>query len=315
MTDAGGKRSPIPDEEIGFVGLGVMGQPMALNMVSAGIKMIAWNRTPDRAEALREAGAAIATSVDQVFERARIVIAMLFNEAALDSVLQCGTPEFSRLVAGKIIISMGSNSPEYSRALSAAVMAAGGRYVEAPVSGSRKPAETGELVSMVGGEEELAREISPILVPMCKAIIYCGDVGNALFMKLSVNLYLNTMLAGLAEAIHFADQAGLDLTKFAEVIASGPMACDVTRVKIPKLIERNFSVQAATRDAYNSTRLIAGAARSARIASPLLDLSSVLYKEAIDLGNGNLDMVSVIRAMEARTVLHAAQIIVDGGTG
>lgn len=301
MTDARGKLSPIPDEEIGFVGLGVMGQPMALNMVNAGIKLIAWNRTPDRAEVLRDAGATITAGVDQVFERARIVIAMLFNEAALDAVLRRGTPEFSQLVAGKIIISMGSNSPEYSRALSAAVMAAGGRYVEAPVSGSRKPAETGQLVSMLGGEQELAREIGPLLAPMCKAIIYCGEVGNALLMKLAVNLYLNTMLVGLAEAIHFADQVGLDLTKFAEAIGSGPMASDVTRVKIPKLIERDFAVQAATRDAYNSTRLIADAARNARIASPLLDLSSALYKEATDFGSGNLDMVSVIQAIEART--------------
>lgn len=159
MTDAKGRRSPILDEEIGFVGLGVMGQPMALNMVNAGIRLIAWNRTPDRAQVLREAGATIAASVDQVFERARIVIAMLFNEAALDEVLQRGTPEFARLVAGKIIVSMGSNSPEYSRSLSAAIGAAGGCYVEAPVSGSRKPAECGQLVSMIGGEQELAREI------------------------------------------------------------------------------------------------------------------------------------------------------------
>jgi len=308
MTDASGKRCPIPDEAIGFVGLGVMGQPMALNMVNAGIKLICWNRTLDRTEVLREAGAKIATSVDQVFERARIVIVMLFNEAALDAVLQRGYPEFSQLVAGKVIVSMGSNSPEYSRALSSEVMAAGGRYVEAPVSGSRKPAESGQLVSMIGGEQKLVEEISPLLKPMCKTIIYCGDVGNALLMKLAVNLYLNTMLVGLAEAIHFADQVGLDLAKFSEAIGSGPMACDVTRVKIPKLIERDFSVQAATSDAYNSTRLIADAARNARIVSPLLDLSSMLYKEAADLGNGNLDMVSVIRAIEARSLMNGIKL-------
>lgn len=304
MTDSRGKQNPIFDEEIGFIGLGVMGQPMALNMVNAGIKLIAWNRTPGHTEALREAGATIATSVDQVFERARIVIAMLFNEAALDAVLQRDTSEFSRLIAGKVIVSMGSNSPEYSRSLSAAVLAAGGRYIEAPVSGSRKPAEAGQLVSMTGGDQDLVGEITPLLQPMCKAIIYCGAVGNALLMKLAVNLYLNTMLVGLAEAIHFADQAGLDLRKFAEAIGAGPMACDVTRVKIPKLIERDFSVQAAIRDAYNSTCLISDAARNARVASPLLDLSSLLYKEAADLSQGDLDMVSVIQAIEARSKEH-----------
>ena len=89
----------------------------------------------------------------------------------------------------------------------------------------------------------------------------CGPVGSGLLMKLAVNLYLDTMLVGLAEAVHFADRNGLDLNTFQAVIDSGPLASDVTRVKIPKLINRDFSVQAATTDAYANTRLIADAAR------------------------------------------------------
>ena len=120
-------------------------------------------------------------------------------------------------------------------------------------------------------------------------------------MKLAINLDLNTMLVGLAEAVHFARRYGLDLDAFKTAIDSGPMASDVTRVKIPKLVMRDFSVQAATADALNSTRLIADAARAAGAVSPLLDLSSTLYDESVRLGNGRLDMVSVIEAIEART--------------
>jgi 3-hydroxyisobutyrate dehydrogenase len=136
---------------------------------------------------------------------------------------------------------------------------------------------------------------------MCREAVLCGEVSQALLMKLAVNLYLNTMLAGLAEASHFADRHGLDLHRFQAAIDAGPMACDVTRVKIPKLVSRDFSVQAASSDAYNSTRLVAEAARAARLATPLLDLSSALYRETVALGNGRLDMVSVVSAIEART--------------
>jgi 3-hydroxyisobutyrate dehydrogenase len=287
--------------EVGFIGLGVMGQPMALNMVKAGTKLIVWNRTINRTDTLLAAGATVASSIEEVFSRAHIVIFMMVNEAALDTVLQRGTPEFAKLIEGHIVVSMGSNAPDYSRALSDEIVVAGGRYVEAPVSGSRKPAEEGELVSMLGGDPSTIEEIRPLLAPMCRETVICGPVGSALLMKLAVNLYLNTMLAGLAEAVHFADAQGLDLTTFKVAINSGPMACDVTRVKIPKLIIRDFSVQAATADAYNSTQLIASAARAAGLATPLLDLSRDLYKESVELGNGRLDMISVLESIEQRT--------------
>jgi 3-hydroxyisobutyrate dehydrogenase len=120
-------------------------------------------------------------------------------------------------------------------------------------------------------------------------------------MKLAVNLYLDTMLAGLAEAVHFADRQGLDLHTFQAAIDSGPMASNITGIKITKLIARDFSVQAASSDAYANTLLIAAEARAAAIASPLLDLASQLYGETVSLGNSRQDMISVLQAIEART--------------
>ncbi|MDR6900736.1 NAD(P)-dependent oxidoreductase [Rhizobium miluonense] len=290
-----------PGEKIGFVGIGVMGQPMALNLAKAGTRLVVWNRSPAAADPLREAGATVAVSVEEVFERTRIVILMLVNETVLDEVLRRGTPDFAKLVAGHIVVSMGSNPPDYSRGLAADILAAGGRYVEAPVSGSRKPAETAQLVALLGGDADTVVEVRPLLAPMCRETILCGPVGNALLMKLTVNLYLCTMLAGLAEASHFAERNGLDLETFQAAIDSGPMASDLTRVKIPKLVSRDFSVQAATADAFNSTKLIAEAARAVGMASPVLDVCRTLYGESVELGNGRLDMVSVVAAIEART--------------
>ncbi len=289
-------------EPVGFIGLGVMGQPMALNLARAGTDLVVWNRSPERAEPLLAAGATLAPSVDEVFARTRVVIVMLVDEQVTDDVLGRGTPGFADRVSGHVIAAMGSTAPGYSRGLAAEVCQAGGCYVEAPVSGSRKPAEAGELVAMLGGDPDTVAEVRPLPAPMCRETVLCGPVGSGLLMKLAVNLYLDTMLVGLAEAVHFADRNGLDLATFQAAIDSGPMASDVTRVKIPELVTRDLSVQAATADAYANTRLIADAARAVGMASPLLDLSSDLYGESVALGNGRLDMVSVIEAIEARTV-------------
>lgn len=289
------------EEKVGFVGLGVMGQPMALNLAKAGARLIVWNRTPERTDPLRNVGAVVAHSVDEVFAGSRIVILMLINETVIDAVLGRRTSGFAELVGDHVVVSMGSIAPDYSRALAADVQAAGGRYVEAPVSGSKKPAEAGELVALLGGEPDAIGEVSPLLGPMCRQALACGPVGSGLLMKLAVNLYLDTMLAGLAEAVHFADRQGLDLHTFQAAIDSGPMASNITGIKIPKLITRDFSVQAATSDAYANTLLIAAEARAAGIASPLLDLASQLYGETVSLGNSRQDMISVLQAIEART--------------
>ncbi|MDN7177026.1 NAD(P)-dependent oxidoreductase [Caballeronia sp. SEWSISQ10-4 2] len=301
MTSTTESAGPRAQDEVGFIGLGGMGQPMAMNLAKAGTKLVVWNRSAERAEPLRAIGVQVGESADEVFRRTETVIVMLSDSGAIDSVLGSGTPAFASRVAGHTIVSMSSVAPDYSRGLAASIHAAGGRYVEAPVSGSRKPAEAGQLVSLLGGDPETIAKIRPMLAPMCRATVICGPVGNALLMKLAVNLYANTMLVGLSEAMHFADRNGLDLNTFKAAIDSGPMACDVTRVKIPKLVERDFAVQAATADAFTSCQLIADAARAAGIASPLLDLSRKLYGESVDLGNGRLDMMSVIRSIEART--------------
>lgn len=126
----------------GFVGLGVMGQPMALNMARAGFPLLVWNRTPARAEPLVAAGTDVARDVDDVFARTSAVLLMLANGKVLDTTLGRGTSRFEALVRNHLVVSTGTTSPEYSAGLAADVVAAGGRYVEAPVSGSRSRPRT-----------------------------------------------------------------------------------------------------------------------------------------------------------------------------
>jgi 3-hydroxyisobutyrate dehydrogenase len=286
---------------VGFIGLGVMGQPMALNLVRAGTPLVVWNRSAVRAEPVRAAGASVAASPAEVFDRAHVVILMLADGAAVDAVLGRGTPDFRAHVARHTIVQMGTTSSDYSQAFAADVDAAGGRYVEAPVSGSRGPAEAGELVAMLAGEREAIDEVRPLLRPMVRAEFVCGPVPTGQLTKLAVNLFGNTMVACLAEAVHFAGRHDLDLRQLLAVLDAGPMASSVSRVKGKKLATGDFAVQASSSNVLENTRLIVEAARQAGLASPLLDVCHVLFAETVALGYGQADVAAVIRALEART--------------
>ena len=287
---------------VGFLGLGVMGQPMAANLARAGTDLIVWSRSPRPVPP----GARQAGSPAEVFDRADVVILMLAGAPAIDAVLGRGTPAFAALVAGRLLVPMGTTAPEYSAGLAADVRAAGGRYVEAPVSGSRVPAEAGELVAMLAGEPADLDRARPLLAPMCRATFDCGAVPGALLMKLAVNTFLISMVTGLAEAFHFAAGHGLDTGLLRRVLDAGPMASTVSRGKAAKLTGGDFAVQASIRDVLMNNELIVAAARAGGLAAPLLDTCRDLYAETAALGHGEDDMAAVIAAIRRRT---------DAGTG
>jgi 3-hydroxyisobutyrate dehydrogenase len=278
-----------------------MGEPMALNLLKAGTPLLVWNRSPAKSALLAKAGAAVAKDPAEVFARCNVVIVMLLDGPALDSVLGRGRGAFGVRVEGRTLINMATPPPGYSTSLEADVGAAGGRYVEAPVSGSRKPAESGQLVAMLAGDPEVVQSVRPLLAPMCRDAVACGPVPNALYMKLAVNLFMMAMVTGLAEAVHFAERHRLDLGQFVAVLDASPMASDVSRVKAAKLVDGDFAVQAAISNVLQNVRLIADAAREAGVASPLLDVCHALFRETEALGLAGADMVAVIRAIEART--------------
>jgi 3-hydroxyisobutyrate dehydrogenase len=279
---------------VGFLGLGVMGRPMAANLVRAGVDLVTWTRSGAALD-----GAAAAGEVAAVFARAETVLMMLANGDVIDQVLGRGTPEFERLVRDHTVVHMGTTSPEYSAGLGEAVTAAGGRYVEAPVSGSRGPAEQALLVAMVAGDED--GRIRELIAPMCRQAVDCGAVPNGLLMKLAANTFLISMVTGLAEAFHFAEEHGLDLGLLRDVLDAGPMASFVSRQKAAMTVEKDFPVQAAIADVHYNSRLVTAAARRRGIASPLLDVCEQLFAETADLGHGRADMAAVIHAITGRS--------------
>lgn len=289
-------------QPLGFIGLGAMGEAMALRLLGAGRSLVVWNRTPARSLPLLPAGAMVAESLDALFASCDSIILMLANVQAIHDVLGMGA-EGSRLglmadrVRGKTLIQMGTILPEASLRLAQTIGAAGGIYVEAPVSGSRKPAEAGQLVAMVAGPPNVFSTMQELLAPMCRQIVECGEVPRALAMKLSVNVVLVSQVVAFAEAVNLARASGVDLNGMAQVLLGGPMANDLMRVKLPKLLNNDMQAQASIHDVHYNCGLILQAAANLGAATPLVALCERLYQATDEAGYADQDMVAVIHAL------------------
>jgi 3-hydroxyisobutyrate dehydrogenase len=284
---------------IGFIGMGHMGEPMARNLLRAGIPLSVWNRTPEKCDAIVGIGAERAASAQALFERCSTLMLMLLDSSAIDAVLGRGMPDFATRVSGKTIVHLGTTSPEYSRKLAFDVTAAGGAYVEAPVSGSRQPAEQGQLIGMVAGHEDAVERILPLLEPICARVFHCGPVPGALRMKLAANHYLIGMVTVLAETVHAARHAQVDLHMLRQVLDSGPMASAVSRTKLDKLVRGDFSPQAAIGDVNTITELVLAQCEGSGENTPLIRQCASLYKAALAAGHGNADMTAVVHAFSS----------------
>lgn len=281
---------------VGFIGLGLMGQAMALRLVRTNYEVLVWNRSPERSEPLREAGARVADAVSEVFESTDVALLMLADAQAIDAVLDRGGPEFARRVKSTVIVAMGTTSPDSSQRLALDIAKVRGRYVEAPVSGSKPMAEQGGLIGMLAGEPDVCALVRPILLSMCSEVVDCGRVSRALHTKLAVNVFLVNMVCGLAEAWAYAEVAGVDVSVLRQVLDRGPMSSTVSRAKSALLFEHRFPAQAAVRDVLYNAKLIRDAAQTMHASTPLMDASALLLQRASDLGLGESDMAAVVRS-------------------
>ncbi|MBA0446444.1 NAD(P)-dependent oxidoreductase [Stenotrophomonas maltophilia] len=284
---------------VGFIGLGVMGAPMAGHLARAGHAVLGWSRSDRNHAAARAAGIDVRESLEEVFAACDPLILMLANDAAIDSVLDRHGRTFAERVQGRLLINMGTSSACFSQALCDQVRANGGEYVEAPVSGSRVQAEAAQLVIMLAGADADVRQALPLLASLGRQCVACGPVPSALRMKLAVNLYLITLVTGLAEAVHFAEKHDIALERFAEVLNAGPMASDVSRIKLDKMIRGDFTVQASITDVLKNSGLVAGAARDAGMQAPLIEASDALFARAQQMQLGTLDMAAVLQVIRA----------------
>ncbi|KAL5599171.1 hypothetical protein FOVSG1_006983 [Fusarium oxysporum f. sp. vasinfectum] len=257
---------------IGFLGLGTMGTPMALNLRRQ-FPVTVWNRNGAKCTPLIEAGAKAAKTPSEVVEKSDVIFTMLFDSKAIQTMID-NEPDngFMRAIRGKTLINTSSVPVAFSHKLAQQVQGAGGKFVEMPVSGSKGPAEQGQLVGMMAGDPEIAEQIRPVVEPITTATIYCGPIGSGLKAKYSINLFLVSVTTGLAESVNLARAQGLDLDAFGQVLNSCPLASAYSKIKIAKILNGDWTPQAAIKDCYNSTELIKSAAQGVQVQTPLIQI-------------------------------------------
>ncbi len=270
---------------------------MALRLVSTAHSLFVWNRTAEKCEPLRKAGARIATSPLDVIRECDTIFLMLADGTATDFALRRGTSDFAAL-RGRLLINCATVSPGYSRGLEQDLHAANARFVEAPVSGSRKPAEAGTLIAMLAGDRDAVAEARPLFAALARQTVECGPVPNGMLTKLATNILLVNSVAALAEMMHFASAHRLDLAKVAEVVSNGPLGSDVVRTRSAMLAAGDFTPHSAIRNVLDSLGRTEEAAAAVGCALPLTERTLQLLRVTMELGCADQDMTALLRAIE-----------------
>lgn len=284
--------------KIGFLGLGIMGAAMSRNCLKAGHEVMVWNRSPQPAQALAAAGAKVAATPAEAAAYGDVVIVMLTGPEACQAVLFGPHGAAQRLTPGKIVVNMSTISPAYAREAAAKVRATGADYVDAPVSGSKKPAEDGTLVILAGGDEASIAAVEPVLLAMGKKVARCGEVGLGSTMKITVNVLLGAMAEGLAETVRLGEALGLTRDALLDVVMAGPMANDLFRLKDPMLRADAYPPQFPAKHMAKDLRFAKEAAAAAGAATPTLAVLTALFDKLLEAGLGEADFAAVIKALD-----------------
>lgn len=280
---------------LGQIGVGTLGDPVARHLVAAGHDLTLYNRTRAKAEAI--GGARVADSARDLVDACEIVFLVLATEDQSDAVLERGEGGIARDLEGKTIVQIATTSPGYSEALERDVARAGGRYVEAPISGSRIPAERGELVAMMAGDASAKADVLPLFEPFTAKVIDCGDVPKGLAMKLASNMLLGPLMLGIVEAMAFAKNAGLDLREFADLLNSGQMASPFVKVKVDKIIAEDWSPQAQMDNVVTSGGDAVRYAKAMGMNGTLLEHALALVEAACDAGFAKEDVSAAYKLL------------------
>lgn len=284
--------------KVGFMGLGIMGSAMAANILKAGYPLMVYNRSPEKVAPLVQKGAGLASHPRTLASAADIIIAMVTGPEAIYDLLWGPDGAAEAFEPGKVFVNMSSVSPGFTRELAKQVAATGAAFIDAPVSGTKKPAEEGTLVILAGGKQERIKELEPLLLTMGKKIIYCGRLGQGSMMKMFINLLLGLMMEGFAEALNFGRLGGLDFDAMLDTVASGAMNCPMFQVKAANLKEKNYPAAFPLKYLAKDAKFIVDTAYELGAPVPGAHTLLHLYRTGWALGWGDEDISAIARVLE-----------------
>jgi 3-hydroxyisobutyrate dehydrogenase len=270
--------------KIGIAGIGKMGAAIAQRLLELGHTVTVWNRSPEKLQPLKGAGAAVASSPAELARGAETIITILTDAAAIEAVYGGADGLLAADVGGKLFIDMSTVEPQAEVALAGRVRAKGAAFVECPVGGSTGPARQGKLIGLVGGDAADVARADPVLKQLCRRLEHCGPVGTGAVMKLTINMPLMIYWQALGEALALCRPLGLDPARVMDLLADSSGGTNVMKVRGPALAQMlqgrdagpaTFDLKSAVKD----LRTMLAQGKRQGVDLPLVEKTLACYEE------------------------------------
>jgi 3-hydroxyisobutyrate dehydrogenase-like beta-hydroxyacid dehydrogenase len=279
---------------VAFLGLGIMGQPMATNLVKAGHDVVVWNRTPGK----QVEGARTADSPADAARDREVIWACVSDTKAVEQILFGADGAEQSLADGMVIADSSTISPSATRSFAQRVRAKGVDWVDAPMTGSKIGAANAALIFMVGGAEATLEKIKPLFDAMGKQVFHMGETGKGQAAKLVMNLQIALIYEGFAEALTLATKLGVDAGTLIPLVQATMVRSGVVDYKAPFILHRDFTPNFPLRLMHKDIRLALDAARESRIKLPGLEAVEEVYDLASEEGHQDLDYAATLTLLE-----------------
>ncbi|HEY0703512.1 MAG TPA: NAD(P)-dependent oxidoreductase [Candidatus Acidoferrales bacterium] len=285
---------------VGLIGLGLMGAPMGLNLLKAGFPLTVWNRTASRAEPLVKQGAKLASNPKEVAAQADVLITIVSDPPALESVLWGDGKALEGLRRGGIYIDSSTVSPDLERRVAADCTARGVDFLDAPVTGGTWGAEKGELVFMIGGEAGVLKRAQPVLDALGKKFFLLGPNGAGQSVKLGMNLILAMQVDALAEALALVTAAGVEGQRLVEVLQSSMGRAALLDIKAPLMLKKEYESSFPLRLMQKDLRLALELAREKGVNLPAATAAYETYTAVKNSSKDDPDYAAVARFWDGK---------------
>ncbi|NGM82629.1 NAD(P)-dependent oxidoreductase [Paenibacillus sp. 7124] len=286
-------------KQIGFIGLGTMGAPMASNLLRAGFQVTVYNRTAAKCDPLVTEGATAAASLQAASEGKDVIITMVSNDDSIREIYYGPEGILEALKPGAIVIDSSTISPGLVKEIAAAFENKGGHFLDAPVTGSKPGAVEGTLVFMVGGSADVIEASRDVFDAMGKLLLHMGENGSGAAAKLAHNAMVGIHNIALAEGFSIAVKSGVPADKFLELIRNGSAGSKQVELKGRKIIESDFSNQFSLGLMLKDLKLATALSDASGVPTPALELAKSLFQAGYNSGSGEEDLSAVVKTYEA----------------
>ena len=284
---------------VGFLGLGIMGGPMAQHLIDAGHNVALWSFTADKAAKLAANGKATACSTPADVAAASDIVFLCVGDTEMSRECILGKNGLiEKAKPGSIIVDCSTISPSASKKIGAALSEKGIEFLDAPCTGSKAGAENGKLTFMVGGKKEIFDKVEPFFKNMGELLYYCGPLGMGLNAKLSQNMVLGSLLQAFNESMVLAVKSGVDPDQMLDILNNSAAKSTFISVKAPNVFKRNFATNFSVKWLEKDMQLMIEHAGEQGVPAPITALSAQMLRAAIAKGYGEDDICGSIRLLE-----------------